>query len=76
MQQAVAVAEQAVEAAEQQERASAESAQAAAAVSFAAEAQASKLAGTVKQMQVGSGLTCSWQTFNETQAWCVSGSLL
>lgn len=54
MQQAVAVAEQAVEAAEQHERASAETAQAAAAASFAAEAQASKLGGLVKQMQVSS----------------------
>ena len=52
MQQAVAVAEQAVEAAEQHERASAETAQAAAAASFAAEGQASKLGALVKQMQV------------------------
>lgn len=48
----VAEAEQAVEAAKGQERASAEAAQAAAAASFAAEAQASRLTGLVRQMQV------------------------
>lgn len=41
-----------MEAAEQQEKAAAEAAQAAAAVSFEAEAQAEKLNGVVKQLQV------------------------
>lgn len=45
-------AAQAVEAAEQQEKAASEAAQAAAAASFEAEAQAEKLTGVVKQLQV------------------------
>lgn len=45
-------AAQAVEAAEQREKAAAETAQAAAAAGFEAEAQAEKLTGVVKQLQV------------------------
>ena len=51
-QQAATEAAQAVEAAEKQEKAAAEAAQAAAVASFAAEAQADKLTGAVKQLQV------------------------
>ena len=51
-QQTAAQAGQAVEAAEQLERAASAAAQAAAAASFAAEAQAEKLTGVVKQLQV------------------------
>ena len=57
-QQAATEAAQAVEAAEKQEKAAAEAAQAAAAASFAAEAQADKLTGAVKQLQVHWDLLC------------------
>ena len=55
-------AAQAVEAAEQREKAAAEAAQAAAAAGFEAEAQAEKLTGVVKQLQVQvlSSPPCFW----------------
>ena len=51
-----------MEAAEQQEKAASEVAQAAAAASFEAEAQAEKLTGVVKQLQVLLLLPDVWKT--------------